>query len=212
MLTVALLNNEFHRAVVLAQTFLATASYANIAAEVAAAPVELRERLVLLFRDVLSLAPRRRFGVPVLLLLRDPDRSRVRLPSHIRPPAEWRSYVWREACTTGEAPFVMLSREVIVLTGTVTAACLTLDLDQEAVPEIDDDWWRELMEHSAESAIVLARMVLPWPDALEAACRMLSGARGELPDPALFLSPAAADFAYSAGREFSAQHRAPSQC
>lgn len=203
------------------QGWLATAKPGDPEALLAAGPAEWRPKLALLLRDTLSRYPYTLLGAPVLAYCAATEGEspaakpqwKVRLPYPTRemeqPCRDLHFMGWLPLGTRlpVELPFRPERYEAFAPMNEIFAAVAlfrshpeVFDLDQVELP---NSWWGELFRPVAANVYLSARMLLPYPDALEAARVLSASARGE-PPPARtgFLSDHAWAWARDAGALF----------
>lgn len=214
----ALQKGNIYGAMTLARAWLAQAPAGAPESLLRECPKELRGRLALLLRDLLSRHPATVLGAPVLLYCRPDDTQhgqprRIRLPF---PPAElnqpcsdlhFLGWVARETLLPVPIPF-QPERHVIEVPLLEPFAAVALfrshpevfDLDELVLPDL---WWAEVCRPLPGTIHLTTRMLLPYPDALEAARVLHASARGEpLPEAGFFLTDNAWAWATDAGALF----------
>lgn len=172
-----------------------------------AAMDSMRPRLALLMRDLLSRYPTTLVGVPMLIYAM-PDfegpgvcGAKMSLPfpdpEHAQPCEDLHFLGWLP-CTTPlplalpfhperhatQVPWSQPTSLIALFRGSPDI----FDLDQVELP---NSWWGYLFRSAAANIHLSARMVLPYPDALEAARTMHSYLHGKVPRKGQFLSDAA---------------------
>lgn len=226
-LMAALKKGDLGQAIALVRNWLATAKPGEPEALLARCPTELRGRVALLLRDLLSRYPATLVGAPVLLYcVPDSDNEssdclppadqalpKLRLPFPSRklsqPCSDLHFLGWlsKDALMPIGLPFQPAQHAVeIPQRQPVAAVALfrshpgVFDLDSLTLPDL---WWAEVFMALAGQTRLSARMLLPYPDALEAARVLHASARGEhLPCRGGFLSDNAWAWASDAGALF----------
>lgn len=182
------------------------AGYPAAAALVHDCPEADRARLTSVLRDILSLYPTTLYGTPILMNLRS-DRPYYDLPACDPMPipeaieCRWQalghSSPWHP--DRQHAPGIICNRPNVML-------LLARMPEHAPPPEVPDSWlgWRFSTLPEDEMMHISARMVLPYPDALEAARVMRDiVATGEsAATTTAFLSPSAHTWACEAARAF----------
>lgn len=226
-LVAALKKGDLGPAIALVRAWLASAKPGEPEALLADCPTELRGRVALLLRDLLSRYPATLVGAPVLLYCvpdLDADahdclppidqvlpKRRLPFPSRqlSQPCSDLHFLGWLSLDTQlpVELPFQPAQHAVeIPQREPVAAVALfrshpgVFDLDTLSLP---DTWWAEVFLALPGQTRLSARMLLPYPDALEAARVLHASARGEsLPCRGGFLSDNAWAWAGDAGALF----------
>ena len=182
------------------------AGYQGAAALIRDCPEADRARLVSVLRDIMSLYPTTLHGIPILMHLRS-ERPYYDLPACDPKPVfealdcRWQALKhdspWHP--DTQHKPGIICNRPNVML-------MLVRMPEGAPPPEVPDDWlgWRYSTLPEDEQMHISARMVLPYPDALEAARVMRDAVVTGDSDSqqTAFLAPAARDFAIEAGRAF----------
>jgi hypothetical protein len=184
----------------------------------------LRPRLVLLMRDLLSRYPSTILGAPVLLLAL-PDSAachrqltQLSLPfptlDTAQPCADLHFLGWlpMAALLPVALPFRPEHHPVEVPWFKPTAAIAVFrsqpgvfDLDSIELPS---QWWGEVFRPTAGNIRLTSHVLMPYPDALEAARVLHAAANAEaLPAQGPFLSDAAWHWAHSEGVRFHETYR-----
>lgn len=175
----------------------------------------LRPKIALLMRDLLSRYPTTIVGCPVLMYPTRSDESTGMVPRLPVPAAEVR-WPCKDLLFLGWAnPDEQLPLQTPVRTDKALQlewdefSCLValfranpdvFDLDSIELPSM---WWGELFLPFPGNIRISARLVLPYPDALEAARVLQAAARQEsLPDAGYFLSDGTWTFACNEGLLF----------
>lgn len=197
-------NGDIRQSITLMRKWLDSAAPGEPEKLLEACPAALKGRVVLLMRDLLSRYPATLLGAPVLLMC-TPDSenpsaaNRFLLPhppaEHKQPCSELHFVGWLAADTPlpVQLPYHPKHHEVYAEMGQVTTAVAlfrshpgVFDLDELVLP---NSWWGELFRAVDANIQLSARLLLPYPDALEAA-QVLSGTvcGGELSCAHHFLS------------------------
>jgi len=191
-----------------AKEWTQTATYGDIQRLVAQVPARERDHFVLLLRDVLSGYPEVTHGLPVLFRYTDANNGSMHLPlpEHAPPDPSIRSMSWLSLATLRDGRRFGLPRDSYIEPGGMHCAVLLVQTAGPTEPELSDEWWSELLEIPEHASLsISSRAVLPWPDAVEAGCALLSAARTggtNVETPRLFLSSGAWDWALTAGLEW----------
>lgn len=206
----SLLNSgDVRKSIEVMRGWLAVAEPGEPEALLAESSAAIRPRVALLMRDLLSRYPSTIVGAPMLLFA-GPDNEESEAPSpsgltlpyptpeHAQPCEDLRFVGWLPATTPLPLalPFHQqrYSCEVPWHKPTSVVALFRthpglFDLDTVELPNM---WWSWLFQPVKANIHLTARMLLPYPDALEVARVMQSGTRGEpLPGKGFFLSDAA---------------------
>lgn len=209
---------KISEAVVLLKDWLQSAKVGDPEQLLAACDGPLQKRLAILFRDVLSRYPTTILGFPVLLEAeRDSAVSLARAKAVLPAPADntrwpcadllflgWASaetqlplnIPYRQPC-----PFEI---EWDTPTGVVALFRTTphvFDLDSLVLP---DQWWFDLFSGFQGKLRVSARVMLPYPDGLEAARALQAAARDQMIQPSNnFLSDGVWTWACNEGLAFN---------
>jgi|GEM_PF-3185538 len=184
----------------------------------------LRPRLILLMRDLLSHYPYTILGAPVLLLAQ-PDSAACRrqmtqlslpfpTPDTAQPCADLHFLGWlpMAALLPVALPFRPEHHSVVVPWFRPTAV-IAMFRSQPSVFDIDNielpsQWWGELFRPTAGNIRLTSHVLMPYPDALEAARVLHAAANAEaLPEQGPFLSDAAWHWAHSEGVRFHETYR-----
>jgi hypothetical protein len=207
---------DIPRSIELLRNWLIAAKAGEPEALVRETRAALRAKVVLLMRDLLSCYPATILGAPVLLLASpDSDSCRQQMP-HLslpfpepdtaQPCADLRFLGWLPTDTLLPValPFRAEQHPVAVPWFKPTAAVAlfrshagVFDYDSIALP---NSWWAELFRPVAGNIRLASRVLLPYPDALEAARVLEAAAIAEEPArQGPFLSDAAWHWAHSEG-------------
>lgn len=235
-LIAALKNIDIRPAITLMRHWLVTAKPGDPEALLAECPAEVRGKVSLLLRDLLSRYPSTILGAPVLVYSvpeqdaeatdclppLDQTLPALRLPFPPRQLSQpcsdlhFLGWVSRDAQLPLAFPFRPAEQSVeLPRLEPVAAVALfrshpgVFDLDTLCLP---DTWWAEVFLALPGRTRLSARMLLPYPDALEAARLLHASARGEpLPSRGGFLSDNAWAWASDAGALFqeSCRHWQP---
>lgn len=226
----ALQKGEVRKSVELMQNWLTSAQPGEPERLIARCPVPWRSKLVLLMRDLLSRYPATILGAPVLVYCTEEDdivsldcrpalsgantTRNVLLPypstqDLAQPCFDLHFLGWlpQNAQLPLLLPFQPERYPVSVPINDISAAVAlfrshpdVFELDQLELP---NQWWGDLFQPVHCNVRISARMLLPYPDALEAARVLSTAARGE-PAPARggFLSDNGWAWARDAGELF----------
>lgn len=207
---------DIRRGIELLRNWLVTANVGEPEALLRETRTSLRPKVTLLMRDLLSCYPNTILAAPVLLLAHpDSDACRrqmasVSLPSPTpgtaQPCADLVFLGWLTADTLLPValPFHPEHHPVTVPWFRPTAAVAVFRshadvFDYDSI-ELPNWWWAELFRPTAGNIRVASRVLLPYPDALEAARVLEAAANAEaLPEQGHFLSDAAWHWAHSEG-------------
>lgn len=158
-----------------------TATYGEIVDLVGQVSARERELFVTLLRDVISDYPETTWGLPVLFHHVDPGNGSLHLPlpEYAPPEPSVRRMAWLELTTLRDKrPFGLQSQNVFIPSGGMHCAVLLVQTAGPSQPELPDSWWGEFFQIPESASLrISSRTCLPWPDAVEAACAMLSAAR-----------------------------------
>lgn len=215
---------DIPRSIELLRNWLVTAKAGEPEALVRETRAALRLKVTLLMRDLLSGYPATILGAPVLLLAHpDSDSCRrqmtsVSLPSPApdtaQPCADLRFLGWLPTGTRLPVtlPFRPEHHPVAVPWFKPTAAIAVFRshagvFDYDSI-ELPNRWWAELFRHAAGNIRLASRVLLSYPDALEAARVLEAAANAEAPpERGLFLSDAGWHWAHSEGVLFHETYR-----
>ena len=215
-LEAALVKGDIPRSIELLRDWLVTAQEGEPEALLRATRVAVRPKLALLMRDLLSRYPATLLGVPVLLFAQPDSESchaqqmNIELPfatlDCVQPCAELHFVGWAPvgAALPIPQPFRPEKYKCVVPWFKATAAVALFRssphvFDADTI-ELPNFWWSELFRPVSGSIRLAARMLLPYPDALEAAAVMEAVANTETPpERGLFLSDATWHWAHSEG-------------
>lgn len=165
-----------------------------------------------LLRDVLAEYPRTLLGAPVLVTWHS-DRAEVGLPtpdaSHKEPSAKLEFVRWL-ALTEQLPAHVHAAPAVRIPTGSVQCAVAlfrtTPDASEAQQHEIPSQWWADLFAETlpSDQVYVSARMLVTYPESMEAAHVLLACARTGIPPVARpgFLTDHAWAWAVDAGLHY----------
>jgi len=215
-LSAAFATADIPRSIELLRNWLITAKAGEPEALVRETRAALRAKVVLLMRDLLSCYPDTILGAPVLLFpYPDSDACRrqmisVTLPSPtpdtVQPCAELRFLGWlpTDALLPVALPFCPENHSVTAPWFKPTAAIALFrshaDMFDYNSIELPNAWWGELFRPTAGNIRLASRVLLPYPDALEAGRVLEAAANAETPaKQSLFLSDAAWHWAHSEG-------------
>ena len=215
-LNAAFAKADIARSIELLRNWLVTAQAGEPEALLQETPDSVRPKLVLLMRDLLSCYPATLLGAPVLLLAQpDSESCQMQMP-HItlpfptreaaQPCADLRFLGWLPVGTPLPIPQPFRPEQfrsaVPWFKATATVAVFRSHpgvFDVDAV-ELPNQWWGELFRPVTGNIRLASRMLLPYPDALEAASVMQAFANAETPPQrGLFLSDATWHWAHSEG-------------
>lgn len=211
----------------LMRTWLTTAAPGEPEALLAECDEGLKPKIALLMRDLLSRYPYTLVGAPVLLYynpgptMADTPNIRVPLPhptiSQASPCSDLHFLGWLNP--TAMLPLAMPFRPerhgLHAPSKTIYAAVAlfkshpnVFDMDELILP---NTWWAELFREVPGNVHMSARLILPYPDALETARELLRAATGSSGNPYHFISETAVDWAKNAGELFkeTCRHQYP---
>jgi hypothetical protein len=179
-----------------ARAWLLTANVEQLAA---VAPAD-RARLVPLLRDIITEYPDQLFGAPVLIDWRSPEDKVTSLPRTTERAGTAELIGWLLPSANVFRP--QIQSTLPVQTNAVLHAIAVFRT--QSIGDIENEWWQHLFSAipAEQSVYVAANIVLPLPDAIEAAQCMLPGAR---PPPLYFLSDDARAWAIAAGIMFHSE-------
>ncbi|MFM0734353.1 hypothetical protein PQQ52_28110 [Paraburkholderia sediminicola] len=215
-LSAALAGPDIPSSIELLRNWLVTATAGEPEALVRETRAALRPKAALLMRDLLSGYPATILGAPVLLLAHpDSDSCRRQMASVSLPPpaadtarpcADLRFLGWLPTDTLLPVarPFRPEYHPVSVPWFKPTAAVAVFRshadvFDYDSI-ELPNWWWGELFRPTAGNIRLASRVLLPYPDALEAARVLEATANAQAPaEQGLFLSDAAWHWAHSEG-------------
>jgi hypothetical protein len=216
-LSAAFADSDIPRSIELLRNWLVRAEAGEPEALLRETPdAALRPRLVLLMRDLLSRYPLTILGAPVLLLAHPDSAACQRQMAHLSLPlptsdnvqacADLHFLGWlpMDALLPVALPFRPEYHPVVVPWFRPTAAIAVFrshpgvfDIDSIELPS---QWWGELFRPTVGNIRLASRVLLPYPDALEAARVLQAAANAEaLPEQGQFLSDAAWHWAHSEG-------------
>lgn len=206
----SLTRGDVSKSVLLMRSWLQTAEPGEPEALLAEAPASMRPRLALLLRDLMARYPATILGAPVLLYISESpsgeclpplaDGTRyIELPfptgDSIQPCSDLHFLGWLPA--DAQLPLQLPFRPERHKTKAPLEqmfACVALfrsnpDVFDYDTLELPNLWWGELLRPVDGNIQLSARLLLPYPDALEAARVLQASARGEtLPKRTGFLS------------------------
>lgn len=186
-------NGDIQQSITLMRKWLDTAAPGEPERLLEACPAPVKGRVVLLMRDLLSRYPATLLGAPVLLMCQPDEASghavqRILLPhppaEHKQPCSELHFVGWLAANTPlpVQLPYHPKNHEVYAEMGRVTTVVAlfrshpgVFDLDELVLP---NTWWGELFRSVEANIQLSARLLLPYPDALEAAQVLSHAASG----------------------------------
>lgn len=169
-----------------------------------------RLRIVVLLRDILTYHPKKLFGAPVLLDWRSPTRDQALLPfaTNSNPNSSFTLKGWlpADASVLGSKPRTDLSADTNTVTTAIAVFEVDADIEDVKADDIDNMWWGELFNQALtdDNVYLSSRMLLPLPDAIEAAFCMHSTAtrRSAVVEPTYFINKAVKAWALQAGQAF----------
>ena len=202
----------------LMRTWLTTAAPGEPEALLAECDLGLKPKIALLMRDLLSRYPYTLVGAPVLIYYNPPEDShnspipRIRLPfpdiNQVSPCKDLHFLGWISPDT--QLPLSMPfrperhgmhapSRQIHAAVALFKSHPNVFDMDEIILP---NTWWAELFHESQGNVHMSARMVLPYPDAIETSRELLKAATGKSSSSPQFISETAVDWAKNAGALF----------
>lgn len=212
---------QFERGIELARSWLAAAESGEPETLLAECSEQVRPRIALLMRDLLSGYPEVLLGCPVLihatpeLELDSPSPPHMLLPrprgGTERPCADLKFLGWLPATAHLPAPQPFRHENFSDLPWfTPTALVALFRAGAEAMDahslDLPAAWWGRLFAGTPGNVCLTGSLMLPYPDALEAAAAMQAAARAEpAPERTFFLTET--DWAREEGREFQAMYR-----
>lgn len=204
----ALRKSDLVQVLAWAQNWTRSASYDDICRLVADFPTAQRNQLKLLLSDVVTGYPQCIWGIPTLFhYIHAHDRClTLPLPDY-SPDPDVTGISWLSLdILRRKEPLRPTGENVSLMSGDMDCAVLLVTTHTPTPPDLKDEWWAELFELDDGARLRLsARMVLPFVEALEAGCALLSTARmGTLnvDTPRLFLTDDAWTWAQDAGIEW----------
>lgn len=173
-----LAKSEVKQALDLMRTWLATATPGDPEELLALCTPDIKPKVALLLRDLLSRYPHTLLGVPVLVYYKSEEDTHLQLAAPTIDSAYpcqdlqflgWTSY---QAQLPLPQPFRYSRRDVCVPVNQMTAVVAlfkshpnVFDYDELILP---DSWWAYLFqERDGNSVHISARVLLPYPDAIE---------------------------------------------
>lgn len=215
-LEAALVKGEIPRSIDLLRNWLVTAQEGEPETLLHATTPSVRPKLALLMRDLLARYPSTMLGAPVLMFAQPDSEScqlqqaNIVLPfptlEAAQPCAELHFLGWLPvgAALPVPQPFRPEKYKCVVPWFKAVAAVAVFRsnpnvFDADTI-ELPNQWWAELFRPVSGNIRLAARMLLPYPDALEAAGVMEAVANAETPpERGLFLSDATWHWAHSEG-------------
>lgn len=184
-------------------------------------PEQIRPNFVALLRDQLSHYPRTLVGAPMLVYWAPESATagqRLLLPrpvgEDIEPCQELGFRGWLNADTELPLSEPFKAQPVYVQGGQLSAVVALFsyrpevsevgEFGLEDAMEVPPLWWARLFLGAPGSLRISSRVLLPYPDALEAARGLLAAARLEAQAEAVWMSPVTANFVMEAGAVFRA--------
>lgn len=175
----------------------------------------LRPKIALLMRDLLSRYPTTIVGCPVLVYPTQSEETRGQLPclpvptEKLRWPCTDLQFLgWASPTDQLPLPTPIRTNEMPLLEWNAFSCVVALfrakpDVFDLETVELSSMWWGSLFLPFPGNIRISARMVLPYPDALEASRVLQAAARQEqYPDTGYFLSDAAWTWACNEGLLF----------
>jgi hypothetical protein len=149
-----------------------------------------------LFRDLLVRYPDFLWGAPVMIF--STQEMTLGRPELLPCPAV-EAVAWMPLSAVDGPSFIPSTEPVVIPANTPTCAVLLIKAAFDDEPEIPHEYWHEILPITeyAHRVYISARMMLPWPDAVEAAL-VLAGT----PRMPGFASAAALSWARDAGAVF----------
>lgn len=205
-----LLEGDFGASIAAMRSWLATAKPGEPAQMLRSCAPEHRAKVALLMKDLLSRFPATVIGAPVLLKWTpEGTQRRIKLPfpsiELLHPCKDLMFLGWLGAETQVPLafPFAPEKHTVFIEAHKVTAAVAlfkthpgVFDLNEIEMP---DAWWANLLIGIPGSMNVSSRMLLPYPDALDAAQCMLAAATEQPSPDAVFIGATAKLYAETTG-------------
>lgn len=203
------------------QAWLKTAELGAPERAIHECPEQIRPNFVALLRDQLSHFPRTLVGAPMLIYW-SPETAtsgqRLLLPrpvgEDIEPCQELGFRGWLGADTALPLPEPYRPQPVYVPGGQLSAVVALFsyrpevsevgEFGLEASVDVPPLWWARLFFSAPGSLRISSRVLLPYPDALEAARGLLAAAKLEEQPPATWMSPVMQLFVQEAGAVFRA--------
>ncbi|WP_126223531.1 hypothetical protein [Burkholderia ambifaria] len=204
-LEAALVSGNVARGIELLRDWLVTAQEGEPETLLRDTPPGVRPKLALLMRDLLARYPATLVGAPVLMFAQPDSEAAQQQLSHVtlpfptreaaQPCADLHFLGWLPVDTALPVPQPFRpERYRITVPWFKPSAAIAVfrshpgvfDLDTIELPNM---WWAELFRPVSGSIRLSSRMLLPYPDALEAARVMLASANAETPpERGFFLS------------------------
>lgn len=213
----AIHRGDMYRALLEASAWLANAVPGTPVATLRKVSPADREKLALLFRDLLSKYPHTLLGAPVLY--RYTSKPSIMLlpmphPHFIWPNDQLEFLRWLPLAAEAPVDISLPPRPMPVHTNQIGAAIALFRTTPQVFDlselTIDNGWWGNLFEvpDDGTRVDVAAQMLLTYPDAIEAARVMLAAANGgEPPQHGGFLSDLAWQWALETGSLFRESQR-----
>jgi len=183
----------WHAAVITGAAILSSTSHHDLARYCRRDP-----RAQLLFLDLLTRYPAKLHGAPVLIY----STQDMVLPTpELLPCPAAEAVAWVPLSVLDAPVFAPTSAPITVPANEPTCAVLVLKAEHDAEVDVPHDYWHDILPIHAYNhrVYISARMLLPWPAAVEAAA-VLAG-RPAMPG---FASLSAITWAREAGAEFRA--------
>lgn len=235
-MSTALQKGDVKKSLDIARDWLATALPGEPEELLSQCPSELRPKLALVLRDLLSRYPATILGAPVLMYCttddddtESPPASQSGLsgfslpypePEFMQPCSDLHFLGWLpfDAQLPVKLPFRPEQYLAQAPTNQIFAAIALFrshpDVFELEALDLPNHWWGELFRPVAGSVRISARMLLPYPDALEATRVLHASALGEpLPARIGFLSDNGWSWSSDAGELFyeTCRHQHPSR-
>lgn len=216
MLEASLLKGDIASAITLSRPWLNRAKREEVIELLSTFPAEDREKIVVLFRDMLSRYPFSLIGCPVLFFAEpEEDQANTNLvlplagPDLVEPIEDLLFLGWisKDTLVPMNTPFrPELSLTPVPLSKVHCAVALFRaqheEIDVNKI-ELPPQWWAELLSPLEGYLRISARLFAPLPDALDAANIMAASAlEEELPSQIYFLEEPLKDWASCAGSTF----------
>lgn len=182
-----------------ARAWLSAATPADLAKVLSQCGEADRARLTLLLRDLIDEYPRELLGAPVLIDWRSPSVV-VAMPSTYERAGNAELVGWLLPSASVLQPKPLPTVPVNANCASVVIAVFRAE-GQTTIGDIENEWWSHLFSAipATDSVHISARILLPLPDAIEAAQCLLPGSR---PPPLYFLQDDARAWAIGAGLVF----------
>ncbi|MCU4119745.1 hypothetical protein [Variovorax sp. N23] len=211
-------DGKFERAIDLARNWLEYAQAGEPQKLLSACSPRMRPHLALLMRDLIAGYPEMLIGCPVLIYatpeleLDSPTPPYLALPcpevTTAQPCANVQFLGWLPATARAPLPqpLQLESFDAAISWSVPTAAVALFRAGAEAIAsgvDLPATWWGQLFAATGGNVFLTGRLLLPYPDALEAAGTLQATARpGSEPEGAVFLTET--EWAREEGMQFQA--------